>query len=498
MKHGLSKSRYTQFRLCEKALWLGVFKPEEAVIDDTAKQRFAAGSEIGEVAKGLLGNYEDMTTFLSDGSLDYVRMVEKTADAVARGVENICEAAFSIDGNYCAVDILHKTEGGYAIYEVKSSTQKDKEIFVWDVAYQKYVLARCGLPVVGTYLVCINNEYVRKGELDLQQLFKVSDISEAVNEEYGRVGANVEVARRVLVGNEPDTDLSMECHKPYDCAFWEYCTKALPKPSVFDVIGLHFDRKLAFHKARRDSFESIVEDQKLNFIQRMQVACTLDNSCRTNREGLQDFLKTLWYPMYYLDFESIRPIVPLYDGTHPYQQLATQYSLHYQEEKGGKLFHKEFLAPSVGNPLRPIAERLCEDIPTNACIIVYNKTFESGRLKEMAEMFPDLSDHLLAIRDNVRDLYDPFRKGYYYVPAMGASFSIKSVLPALSPNDPALDYHALDAMCQNGGDAMSIFPKLQNMSLEDEAKSRQALLDYCRLDTLAMVKVLGKLYEVVD
>ena len=99
MARGLSKSRYTQFRLCDKALWLGVFKPEEAVIDDAAKERFAAGTEIGDVAKGLLGDYEDMTSRQPDGSLDYGRMIEKTADAVARGVENICEAAFSIDGN---------------------------------------------------------------------------------------------------------------------------------------------------------------------------------------------------------------------------------------------------------------------------------------------------------------------------------------------------------------------------------------------------------------
>lgn len=497
MARGLSKSRYTQFRLCDKALWLGVFKPEEAVIDDAAKERFAAGTEIGEVAKGLLGDYEDMTSRRPDGGLDYGKMIEKTTDAVARGVENICEAAFSIDGNYCAVDILHKTENGYAIYEVKSSTQEDKEIYAWDVAYQKYVLSRCGLKVVGTFLVCINNEYVRQGDVDLQQLFKVTDISEAVDKEFVNVDTNVKVAKQVLEGNEPDTDLSMGCHAPYDCAFWQYCTKALPKPSVFNVNGLHFDKKLALHRSGRDSFESIV-DYKLNRIQRMQVECTLDDRQSINKDGIQKFLDTLWYPMYYLDFESIRPIIPLYDGTHPYQQLATQYSLHIQNETGGELIHKEFLAPSVGNPLRPIAEKLCEDIPSDGCVIVYNKTFECGRLKEMADLFPDLSEHLMAIHDNVRDLYDPFRHGYYFVPAMGGRFSIKSVLPALFPNDPELDYHALDDMCQNGGDAMALFPKLQDMSPEDEEKARRALLNYCHLDTLAMVRVLDKLYEAVE
>ena len=497
MKHGISKSRYTQFRLCDKALWLGVFKPEEAVIDDAAKERFAAGSEIGEVAKGLLGDYEDMTFRRPDGSLDYERMIEQTATAIARGVENICEAAFSIDGNYCAVDILHKTEDGYAIYEVKSSTQEDKEIYAWDVAYQKYVLSWCGLSVVGTFLVCINNEYERQGDVDLQQLFKVTDISEAVDKEFVNVDSNVKVAKQVLEGNEPDTDLSMGCHKPYSCAFWQYCTKGLPRPSVFNVNHLNFDDKLALHSSGRDSFESIV-DYKLNPLQRLQVECSLKDSCYTNPKGIQKFLETLWPPYYYLDFESIRPIIPLFDGTHPYQQIATQYSLHIQDEPCGDLIHKEFLAPSIGNPLRPVAERICEDIPTDACVIVYNKTFECGRLKEMADIFPDLSGHLMAIHDNVRDLYDPFRKGYYYVPAMGGSFSIKSVLPALFPNDPELDYHALDELCQNGGDAMTLFPKLQDMSPENEEKARRALLRYCHLDTLAMVKILSKLYEAVS
>ena len=494
MTRRLSKSRYTQFRLCDKALWLSVFKPEEAIIDDAAKDRFEAGTEIGEVAKGLLGDYEDMTSRRPDGSLDQTRMIERTADAIARSVENICEAAFSIDGNYCAVDILHKNEDGYAIYEVKSSTQEDKEIYAWDVAYQKYVLSRCGLNVAGTFLVCINNEYVRQGDVDLQQLFKVTDISEAVDKESANVESNVKVAKKVLDGNEPDTGLSMGCHDPYDCVFWQYCTTALPKPSVFNVNGLQFKSKLALHKAGRDYFESIV-DYKLNQIQRMQVECTLDGRQSINKDGIQEFLDTLWYPMYYLDFESIRPIIPLYNGTHPYQQLVTQYSLHIQCEHDGELIHKEFLAPSVGNPLRPIAEKICEDIPTDCCVIVYNKTFECGRLKEMAGMFPDLANHLMAIHDNVRDLYDPFRHGYYYVPALGGRFSIKSVLPALFPGNPELDYHSLDGICQNGGDAMTLFPKLQYMNPEDEAKARQALLKYCHLDTLAMVRVLEKLYE---
>ena len=168
-----------------------------------------------------------------------------------------------------------------------------------------------------------------------------------------------------------------------------------------------------------------------------------------------------------------------------------------QDSEGGELRHLEFLAPSREEPMRPLAESLCRDIPTDACVLAYNKGFECGRIGELAEMFPDLAEHLLAIRDNVKDLLVPFRAGHYYLPAMGGSFSIKSVLPALFPDDPELDYHALNELCQNGGDAMNLYPLLRNMEPAEEAEARRALLDYCRLDTLAMVKVLSKLYEAV-
>ena len=162
------------------------------------------------------------------------------------------------------------------------------------------------------------------------------------------------------------------------------------------------------------------------------------------------------------------------------------------------MFHKEFLAPSRGNPQRQVAEQLSKDIPTQACLLVYNKSFECRRLKELANLFPDLSEHLLAMVENTKDLLDPFRNGHYYLPAMGGSFSIKSVLPALFPDDPELDYHLLDEICQNGGQAMNLFPQLKDLSAEDELRARQALLDYCRLDTLAMVKLLEKLYDFVE
>ena len=223
--------------------------------------------------------------------------------------------------------------------------------------------------------------------------------------------------------------------------------------------------------------------------------CTLKNKVHIDREAIRKFTQQLSYPLYFLDFETMQVVIPQYPGTKPYQQITFQYSLHYFEYEGGPLLHKEFLGVSGEDPRRALAKQLCEDIPMNVCVTAYNKAFECTRLKELAESFPDLANHLLNIRDHIVDLWNPFKAGHYYVPEMGGSTSIKYVLPALWPNEPSLNYHNLDELCQNGGDAMTIFPQIKDMELSEQEAARKALLEYCCLDTYAMVKVWERLKE---
>ena len=157
---GLSKSKYTSFSQCPKALWLKTYKPEEEIVDESTMARFEQGNEVGDLAMGLFGLYVEVTTTREDGSLDLKAMVDKTQEEMAKGTEVICEASFTFDGNYCAVDILRKTEEGWAVYEVKSSSFPESKVekakldkYVPDIAYQKWVLTQCGVNVTGTYLV---------------------------------------------------------------------------------------------------------------------------------------------------------------------------------------------------------------------------------------------------------------------------------------------------------------------------------------------------------
>ena len=502
----LSKSKYCGLWQCPKIAWLRQYKPEAATIDETVLARFEAGNTVGDLAMGLFGDFVEVTTYNGE-KLDLPKMIENTVTEMAKGTENICEASFSYNGLYCAVDILRKEGDGWTIYEVKSSTKHqnddgsttdDKEVYIADIAYQKYVLEHCGVKVTGTYLVCINGDYVFDGTLDLKKFFFISNVADEIGPELNKIEHNLEVAEQVLSSDEePDIDLDVCCFKPYKCAFWEYCSKNIPNESVFKLYRLQAKKKFEYYHNGWITYRELLDNAPIkNEKQLRQIEFGLeDKGTYINRTEIAIFLQSLSYPLYFLDFETMQPVIPEYVGTKPYAQIPFQYSLHYIETEGGELKHKEFLAESGTDPRRALAEQLCKDIPMNVCVTAYNKAFECTRIKELAETFPDLSEHLYNIREHIVDLLVPFQSGWYYNRAMGGSFSIKSVLPAIFPDDPSLNYHNLEGV-HNGGEAMTIFPKIKDMPPEEQKKTRHNLLKYCELDTYAMVKVWEELVRV--
>lgn len=498
-------------------LWLEKFRPQEAQEDPSAQSLFENGVLVGNLAKGLLGPYEEATVVKDDGSQDQNAMLLRTRELMESDAKNIAEAAFLWDGNYCAVDILHRTNDGWAIYEVKSSSDDEEECtvkdllpYLRDVAYQKYVLEKSGIRVSGTYLVRLNKNYVRGAELDIQQLFVITDLKELLTDESANVANNIALAKQILQqSSEPDTEMGKQCRNPYDCDFQGYCMNCLldrlglkadidNETTVLNFYRMAFDKKVNFLRQGKVRMDQMDDEDTLTDIQRIQVRNYVSRSEPIDKAGIRNFLdENIRYPLYFLDFETAQYAVPQFKDSRPYQQIPFQYSLHYIERKGGELKHKDFLGDGVSDPRRALAEQLVSDIPLNACTTAYNKSFECGRIKDMADLFPDLSEHLLNIRDHVVDFLDPFRAGYYYNEAMRGSFSIKKVLPALFPNDPELDYHNLKGGVQNGEEAMNVYPQLAIMSEEDREATRKALLEYCKLDTFAMVKIWQKL-EVVS
>lgn len=448
-----SKSKYCALWQCPKLAWLNENKPEEKELSEDAEARMEAGREVGELAKALFGDYVDVT--VRDGErMDLRAMEAATVGEMTKETPTICEAAFNYNGFYCAVDILRRENDGWTIYEVKSSTRAQKDIYMADVAYQQYVLEHCGVKVTGIYIVCLNRDYVFDGTLEIDKLFKITDVSKDVQRELENVPEMLELAAETMLSDkEPDIEVSRQCHYPYPCPFYGYCTRDMEED--LSIYGEEY----------------------------------------ADPKRIRAFLSQLWFPLYFLDFETIQPVIPKYVGTRPYQQIPTQFSLHYIEHEDGELKHKEFLADPGTDPRRAIAERLVQDIPPEACVTAYYKPFECTRLKELAEQFSDLRAQLLSIERRVYDLIVPFKGGMLYKPAMRDSNSIKSVLPALFPDDPELNYHNLEGV-HNGSEAMTAFAAMEKMPPEEQEKTRRNLLKYCELDTLAMVKIWEKLVEV--
>ncbi len=488
----LSKSGYVQVWCCPKSAWIRKYHPALIPQDESKLARFRTGDEVGDLARGLFGPYVNVTAEKEDGKPDLSQMIENTRLEMEKGTPVICEAAFSYEGLYCAVDLLRKDGDGWAIYEVKSSSHV-VDRYIADVSYQQYVLEHCGVKVTGVYLVCIDPSYVLGPEgLNLSGFFRVNDLREEAAREQEKVPGILETAERVLeCAAEPASELGDACR---DCDFFAYCTKDLPKPNVFNLYRMQMRTKL---KHFRDGLVSFADLKKAGVVkdakQLRQIDFALnDRGTYTDAPAIREFLGKLSYPLYFLDFETMMPAIPFCVGTHPFAQIPFQYSLHYIEREGGELFHKEFLAEIGTDPRREIALALCRDIPTDACVTAFNKKFECGRLRELADAFPDLAEHLLAVEGDITDLLDPFANGWYYNRAMGGSFSIKSVLPAICPDDPELDYHGLEGI-HNGTEAMTVFPLIQTMEPEEQEQARRNLLAYCRLDTLAMVKVWEEL-----
>ncbi|MDE5592636.1 MAG: DUF2779 domain-containing protein [Clostridiales bacterium] len=475
-------------------LWLKKYKNDEQVPDASAEARMRVGTEVGELAKGLFGKYADATVLKADETPDIPAMIERTKQLIAAGEESICEAAFSYGGLYCAVDVLHKEDEGYAIYEVKSTTTV-KPYHIADVAYQKYVLEKCGINVVDAHVVVLNNKYVRHGELDIKRLFSIDGgeyLVPKIDAEYSVVESNLQKAEAMITSDvEPIAELG--CKQCTGCAFWKYCSRDLPKPNVFDLYGCSKKRK--YYEDGIVSFDDLLikRGDELSDVQLRQIDYALhDRGTYIDKSAIAEFLDKLTYPLYFLDFETMQLSVPEYDGTHPFEQIPFQYSLHYVESDGGDVMHKEFLAEADADPRRALAERLCADIPENACTLAYNASTEKGIVGTLAKQFPDLSKRLLKIQSGIEDLLPIFKKGNYYKREIGGSFSIKSVLPAVFPDK---DYHNLDGV-QNGMDAMTVFPKLKTMSTEQAQKARAQLLEYCERDTEAMVLLWKELVKV--
>ena len=490
-KSRLSKSTFIRGLQCEKSLYL--YKHHYKLKDPTPTSLqavFDQGTNIGILAQELFPNGMDASP---ENHFKMVESVGKTLGFISKGETTIYEATFLFDDVLAALDILVKDDDGWKAYEVKSST-KVSETYIKDAAIQYYTITNSGIDLKDISIVYINNQYVKNGELDIHQLFTIESVFHEVLEYLPRIPNEVKRLKNVIERTEiPQVDIGIHCSDPYDCDFKSTCWKHIPEYSVFDISRLNKDKKFDLYNQGVLTLHNIdLSQTDLNPNQVLQVQSEINGTNHIDTNEIRNFTSGLNYPLYFLDFETIGPAVPIYDGSRPYQQLVFQYSLHIQETPKAELQHREYLADPSQDPRIGFIEQLIKDCGISGDVLVYNIGFERGKLIDLIDVFPQYSNELSGIVNRLKDLMIPFQQKWYYTPEMRGSYSIKSVLPALVPE---LSYNNLEI--KEGDTASNTFLSMVNGTFDgDVEETRRHLLEYCRMDTFAMVRILDKLRQV--
>jgi len=450
---------------------------------------FNRGNNVGLLAQKLFPGGIDATPSKRSNNIEAVTNTRKLIES---GVEVIYEAAFQHEQVLAILDVLVKKDGHWYAYEVKSST-KISATYLLDASLQYWVITNSGIPLVDISLIIINNQYVRKGAVDLNGLFAIKSVlKEALNNQH-LIEENILLSKSVIANaTEPDVKIGEHCFSPYNCDFMGNCWKNVPINSVFEITGVKKAELFELYNAGYKTVDQIPEINDLNKNVNIHIQAAKKMDVIVDIPAINSFLDRIAYPVFFMDFETFMPAVPLYDMTKPYQHIPFQYSLHLKKYKGAPLEHFEFLAEQHNDPRKVFVESLLKDTESAATILVYDILMERNVLNGLKKDFPEYASEIDKRLNKMVDLVQPFQEKNYYHPAMKNSFSIKNVLPALVPE---LSYSNLKIA--SGSVAMIAF---ENLNKETDMfrilETREQLLEYCKLDTLAMVKIVEVLEGV--
>jgi len=485
----LSKSQFLKYIQCYKYLWLYKFRrdllPEET--DESLQRIFDEGYEVEDYARKLFPK-----GVKAEGLYETAK--KNTDKLIKDGNKVIFQATAMANSLYAMADIFVKNGDKWDIYEVKSSTQV-KDIHVIDLSFQKTCFESAGYKIGKTHLVVINTSYVRKGKIDPKKLLKIEDISFDVRNLISETKLNIESALKLIKSpKEPQIRILKQCNSPYECPFIDYCWKDVPDHSIYSIACGLSEKKL---NELLDLGILEIKDIPEDFLTReralMHQHVIKHNKVHIEPDKIKEDLGNLKYPLYFLDYETFSPAIPLFDGYKPYQRIVFQFSLHVQESKDSKLKHYEFLAKDFKDPVEDLLKVLKKAITKKGTSIAWNAMFEKGCNSEMAERAPHYASFLKSINDS---MYDPmliFRKGYYVHKNFHGSASIKKVLPVLVPK---LSYKNLNI--QEGGTASDSWKTLIDPEIAKKEKDKlyRDMLDYCGMDTMAMVEILNFLKRI--
>lgn len=486
----LSKSDYMLFLRHPAWLWLKKHdKAKLPLIDDALQAMFDDGHLFETYAEKLFPNSAKVG-FIEGVYGSYVSMVPKTKELVKNeNVKFISQGRLEAGKITCIFDVLERIgKNTFNLYEIKSSTQV-KEEHICDLAFQTVVLKNAGLNINNIFTVHVNNKYVRNGEININDLSIMEDVTEKVKDKIEETLIQIDNALLVMKSDTPPD------YSPRHCklgaleewmGIYEILFPQTHPHNIFKLTWLNPKMIGILEDLGVKTIQDIPPTVRLNKKQQIQVKATKEDKRTINRENIKKFLNNISYPLYFLDYETFSKLIPPFDGLRPYQQIPFQYSLHIIESPNGELKHKQFLHTENSYPTLSLLNQLKQDIGKEGTILVWYDSFEKGRNKDMALLYPEYTDFIQSINDRVIDLMVPFYEGWFVDKDFFGSASIKKVLPVLVSD---LSYEKLEIKEGNTAQRLWMETIFDNKNSDKKEKIMNDLLEYCKVDTLAMVQL---------
>ena len=483
----ITKTELLRLAKCPNWFWLSVNEPESVADSGLGKALAKEGMAVEEFARN---RFPQGIVLKSYGE----PAVAKTKQLLKAKKDCLFQATAMANGFLVKADVLELDEdGNFNLYEVKASTQIHDE-YLLDIAIQRAVFNDAGIRVAKCFLVILNGDYVRNGELDIDAAISVLNVTAQVRAmESVDVRPLMAEAKRIKdLDNVPVSDIAdLNCwpNKADRCGCADVSYKGLPDYSVFDLARISRDD---VSKLIRKGITTVAEMKprsiKLSQQQAIQVVLTQKEMRRVDSEKLNDELSNLKYPLYFLDYETYNFALPRLDGFNPYQQYVFQYSLHIQKSPDAELQHHEYLANEISlESLNDLANSMRSAISNDdGSVIVWHRQFEESRNDELGSLMPEFRDFFRSLNQRIFDLEEVFKQQLFMHYQFKGRTSIKAILPVLCPQ---FSYSELNV--QNGAQAMDAWYEWAQGE-QDDGK-RKDLLAYCELDTLAMVEILRTL-----
>lgn len=488
----VSKSQFLDYLTCPKDAWFRIHKPElkEFEVGPTLQNIFDQGYEAEDYAKQLKA-FTSMVEVTARGA-----EVQEEVDALmAKKTPAIYQATFIADGFIIRCDVIKwdAETGKWDLYEIKSSTKRHDtgaRDHISDAAFQAIVMERYGVQVGKTFIVHINGEYVLKGELDVESLFIISDCTAKVAARRVTVAPEMEEAKTYLTQeNEPKNGC--------DCLYYgrsSHCATAsishpnIPEYSIHDLsyIGRSPNKLRQLVEQGIYHLHEIEDTSDLTDKQQNQIETHKSGKEMIDKKEIENVLNGYAYPLYFLDYETFAPAVPIYEGFSPYKRIPIQFSLHYIEKKGGPLLHTEYLHEKNSDPSETVAKLLCDSIDPSGTVLAWNVGFERSVTNELALRVSEYEKTLQRICGQMQDLMDIFSNQHYVHKGFKGRVAIESVMNALLPE---MSY---DHLPYTGQDVGFVWWKdivsTEAQSAERSEKIR-LIREYCKQDTLVMVEI---------